>query len=105
MRRFTLAKIPWNGDSEPVRSKLEEALLEEGFDPFAWVDEPGKRYETHSHSHDETIWILHGAMQFKVGGKVFDLEPGDRLTLPKASQHEATAGPEGCEYLVGQRRA
>lgn len=40
--RFTLAKIPWNGDGEPVRHKLEETLLEEGFEPFAWVDEPGK---------------------------------------------------------------
>jgi len=104
MRRFTLAKIPWEGDSEPVRSQLEESLLEEGFDPFAWVDEPGKRYETHAHEHDETIWILQGAMQFHVAGRVFDLGPGDRLTLPRGSQHEAQAGPEGCEYLVGQRR-
>jgi len=104
MRRFTLAKIPWEGESEPVRSQLEESLLEEGFDPFAWVDEPGKRYETHAHEHDEMIWILQGAMQFRVAGRVFDLGPGDRLTLPRGSQHEAQAGPEGCEYLVGQRR-
>jgi len=104
MRRFTLAKIPWEGDLEPVRSQLEESLLEEGFDPFAWVDEPGKHYETHAHQHDETIWILQGAMQFHVAGRVFDLGPGDRLTLPRGSQHEAQAGPEGCEYLVGQRR-
>jgi uncharacterized cupin superfamily protein len=104
MRRFALAKIPWNGDSEPVRSKLEESLLEDGFDPFAWVDEPGKQYDAHSHSHDETIWILRGSMQFTVGTQVFDLGPGDRLTLPRASQHEAKAGAEGCEYLVGQKR-
>ena len=104
MRRFSLAKIPWNDDDAPVRSKLEESLLEEGFDPFAWVDEPGKRYEAHSHSHDEMIWILRGAMKFRVAGQVFDLGPGDRLTLPRGSQHEATAGDDGCEYLVGQRR-
>jgi len=104
MRKFTLAKIPWDGDEQPVRSKLEESLLEDGFDPFAWVDEPGKRYEPHVHSHDETIWILHGAMQFKVGSQTFDLGPGDRLTLPRGSQHEAKAGPQGCEYLVGQKR-
>ena len=104
MRRFALAKIPWDGDSEPVRSKLEESLLEEGFDPFAWVDEPGKQYDAHAHSHDETIWILRGSMQFTVGTQVFDLGPGDRLTLPRASQHEAKAGAQGCEYLVGQKR-
>ena len=98
MRRFTLAKIPWNGDGTPVRSKLEESLLEEGFDPFAWVDEPGKVYESHSHSHDETIWILRGSMQFKVGGQVYVLDTGDRLTLPRGSQHEAKAGPDGCEW-------
>lgn len=103
MRRFALAKIPWNGDGAPVRSKLEESLLEDGFDPFAWVDEPGKRYEMHSHPHDESIWVIQGKMTFHVGGQVFDLGPGDRLMLPRASQHEAVAGPEGCEYLVGQR--
>lgn len=104
MRRFALGKTSWNGDGDPVRSKLEEMLLEEGFDPFAWVDEPGKQYESHSHSHDESIWVLRGSMQFKVGEQSFDLRPGDRLMLPRGFPHEATAGPDGCEYLVGQRR-
>ncbi|HEY3175358.1 MAG TPA: cupin domain-containing protein [Candidatus Polarisedimenticolia bacterium] len=103
MRRFTLAKIPWNGDGPPVRSKLEESLLEDGFDPFAWVDEPGKRYDLHTHAHDESIWVIQGTMRFSVGAQVFDLGPGDRLMLPRGSQHEAQAGSEGCEYLVGQR--
>jgi len=104
MRRITLQMIPWNGDGEPVRSQLEETLLEEGFDPFAWMDEPGKRYEPHSHAHDESIWIIRGSMQFEIGGKSYSLSPGDRLMLPRATQHEAMAGPEGCEYLVGQKR-
>lgn len=104
MRRITLAKVPWDGDGEPVRSRLEELLLEDGFDPYAWVDEPGKVYETHAHAHDESIWILRGTMQFRVGDKLIDLGPGDRLMLPRGSQHQAQAGPNGCEYLVGQRR-
>lgn len=104
MRRVTLAKIPWNGDGEPVRSKLEETLLEDGFDPFAWVDEPGKRYESHAHTHDESIWVIRGSMRFRVGDQLLELGPGDRLILPRGHQHEALAGPEGCEYLVGQRR-
>lgn len=104
MRRFSLAKIPWNGDGQPVRHQLEETLLEDGFDPFAWVDEPGKSYELHSHTHDESIWVIRGSMMFKVSGTTFDLGPGDRLMLPRGSPHEAKAGPEGCEYLVGQRR-
>lgn len=103
MPRFTLSKVPWNGDGDPIRHVLEESLIEEGYDPFAWVDEPGKRYEAHAHAHDEIIWIIRGSMQFDVGGKVIDLAPGDRLNLPHASEHEATVGPEGCEYLVGQR--
>lgn len=104
MRRVTLAKIPWDGEGDPVRSRLEESLLEDGYDPFAWVDEPGKRYEPHTHSHDESIWIIRGSMTFQIGGQAYDLGPGDRLILPRGSEHEATAGPEGCEYLIGQRR-
>jgi quercetin dioxygenase-like cupin family protein len=104
MRRITLTKVPWDGDGQPVRSRLEEVLLEDGFDPFAWVDEPGKLYSAHTHEHDESIWIIRGSMQFRVGDKMFDLRPGDRLLLPRGSQHEAKAGPDGCEYLVGQKR-
>lgn len=104
MRRFALEKTPWAGDGEPVRHELEETLLEEGFDPFAWVDEPGKQYDQHAHSHDESIWVLRGTMQFTMGSQVVDLGPGDRLNLPRGVLHVATAGDEGCEYLVGQRR-
>jgi len=40
MRRFSLEKVTWTGEGEPVRHQLEETQLEEGFDPFAWVDVP-----------------------------------------------------------------
>jgi uncharacterized protein YjlB len=104
MRRINLARIPWDGDGEPVRHLIEESLLEQGYDPFAWVDEPGKQYETHSHTHEECIWILRGSIRFVVGAQKFDLGPGDRLMLPRAMQHEAVVGPDGCEYLIGQKR-
>jgi uncharacterized cupin superfamily protein len=104
MRLVKLAKIPWEGAEPPIRSQLEESLIEDGFDPFAWVDEPGKRYELHSHEHDESIWIIRGSMEFKCADQAIELGPGDRLMLPRGSLHEAIAGPEGCEYLVGQRR-
>ncbi len=104
MRRFSLERIPWTGEGEPVRHQLEETLLEEGYDPFAWVDEPGRRYAPHAHEHDESIWIIRGSMTFEVSGKSYELAAGNRLMLPRGSQHEAEAGPEGCEYLVGQKR-
>jgi len=104
MRRMNLAMIPWEDDDAPVRSHLEETLLEDGYDPYAWVDEPGKHYEQHTHEHDENIWVIRGSMEFDVGGQRFNLGPGDRLMLPRGHKHAATAGPEGCEYLIGQRR-
>ncbi len=104
MRRFILEMIPWNGNGEPIRHELEEVLLEDGFDPFAWIDQPDKRYELHAHSHDEMIWVIRGSMRFKVGDRRFDLGPGDKLALPRGHQHEASVGADGCEYLVGQRR-
>ncbi len=104
MRRITLSMIPWEGDEAPVRSQLEELLLEDGFDPFAWVDEPGKKYDSHTHEHDESIWIVRGSMEFDVGSQRYQLGPGDRLILPRGHKHAAVAGPEGCEYLIGQKR-
>jgi len=104
MRRINLSMIPWEGDEAPVRSELEVLLLEDGFDPFAWVDEPGKKYDSHMHEHDESIWIVRGSMDFDVGSQRFQLKAGDRLTLPRGQKHAAVAGPEGCEYLIGQKR-
>lgn len=104
MRRLNLEMIPWDSDDDPIRSQLEESLLEDGFDPFAWVDEPEKRYDSHAHDHDECIWILRGSMEFTVGGQTFSLAQGDRLMLPRGSLHEAVIGLDGCEYLIGQRR-
>ena len=82
---------------------LKQRLESEGFEVFRWRDEPGVDYRPHTHDHDESLWVIEGAIVFSVGGREYRLEPGDRLTLPAGTVHTAQAGANGAAYLIGQR--
>lgn len=97
-----LELIPWNGG--PVNEdELRQRLEEEGFDPFRWHDPAGTTYEPHSHSHDESLWVIDGEITFHIGDKDYRLRPGDRLMLPAGTIHTAHVGNSGATYWIGQR--
>jgi len=47
--------------------------------------------------------MLRGRMIFGIGGREYELEPGDRLMLPAWTLHSAVAGPAGATYLIVRR--
>jgi len=99
-----LEVIPWQMAASPVERTLREQLEADGYDVWAWRDAPGADYQPHSHDHDESIWLVDGAITFGVGGRDYRLGPGDRLMLPRGTVHTARAGSAGAAYLIGERR-
>src|SRR5262245_30811929 len=102
--RMRLEVIPWPASDAPAEATLRDRLAREGYDAFAWTDAPGAHYNAHSHDHDESIWLVSGAIVFGAEGREYPLGPGDRLMLPAGMVHTAHAGPDGATYLIGERR-
>ncbi|HVO26336.1 MAG TPA: cupin domain-containing protein [Candidatus Margulisiibacteriota bacterium] len=98
-----LAVIPWSDATPPTEDAARQQLAQEGFEVFRWRDEAGTDYQPHSHDHDESLWVIEGAMTFGAAGREFHLRAGDRLMLPKGTIHTAHAGASGVTYLIGER--
>ena len=96
--------IPWDGDRAPGENRLKRSLEAEGWEVFAWHDPSDRVYDNHRHECDESLWVVRGEMHFWVEGREYALGPGDRLLLPRGTIHSARAGPDGVQYLIGQRR-
>jgi quercetin dioxygenase-like cupin family protein len=81
-------------------------IIEEGYRPVPWTDEPGASYEPHRHAEDETLYIVSGSMDFTdlETGRTHHLEPGDKLVLPAETRHSARTR-EGASYIMGIRTA
>jgi len=98
-----LERIPWDGSGVPTEAALRRRLEAEGFGVFCWRDEAGATYTAHAHDHDESIWVVAGAIAFGARGRDLRLAAGDRLMLPKDTVHTAHAGSSGATYVIGQK--
>lgn len=96
--------IRWLSAHEPGEVTLRQQLEAEGFDVSLWRDPADRTYESHTHPHDESLWVLRGRIVLRISGEDYPLDRGDRLMLPRDTVHEAQAGPEGATYLIGQKR-
>jgi quercetin dioxygenase-like cupin family protein len=99
-----LRRIGWDRDEPPGEGTLRRLLEEEGFEVTAWRDPSDRTYALHRHDRDESLWVIRGSIVLHVGDEDYALGPGDRLLLPRGTQHTARAGPDGATYLIGQRR-
>lgn len=100
--RVQLAVIAWPGGAVDA-ADLRHALERDGCGSvFEWSDPAGAEYEPHHHDHDESIWVVRGAMTFTVLDRAWHLDAGDRLMLPRGTVHAARAGTQGSTYLVGE---
>jgi quercetin dioxygenase-like cupin family protein len=98
-----LEVIRWTDAAPAAERELRARLAREGFSVFRWSDAPGAHYAPHHHDHDESIWIVAGAITFTIAGRALGLAAGDRLMLPAGTVHVADAGPAGATYLIGER--
>jgi quercetin dioxygenase-like cupin family protein len=68
-----------------------------------WSDPPGRTYAPHRHDHHESLWCVSGSIVLQIDGADYPLGPGDRLMLPRGTQHAAEAGAGGATYLIGEK--
>lgn len=84
------------------KEELKSKLVSEGFsNVYEWKDDPGTRYESHSHKGKVTLFIVSGSVTF-YGNINKVLSSGDCFEVPVGVEHSAIVGPEGCEYVVGE---
>ena len=75
-------------------------ISDAGWWPVSWRDAPGEVYGPHKHDADQTLYLVEGSLELEVGGRIHDLNPGDKLELPALTVHSAKA-PSGATYIVG----
>jgi quercetin dioxygenase-like cupin family protein len=91
----------WNQDGKPVAKVLRQVLQSEGYDVMEWTDAPGTVYPPHSHSEDQSHWIISGELELTVGEQEYKLGSGDRDFLPADTVHAAfVPGKEPVRYLI-----
>lgn len=68
---------------------------EQGLDARIWSNDPGFRYDDHSHGYHKILFCLAGDIVFHTDDADIHLRPGDRLDVEPGTRHAATVGPEG----------
>ncbi|HXM34143.1 MAG TPA: cupin domain-containing protein [Pyrinomonadaceae bacterium] len=94
----------WNEPGKPDARTLRERLQREGYSVFEWSDGPGAVYGPHSHTEDQSHWIISGELELTVAGEEYTLRAGDRDFLPANTTHSAfVPGNEPVRYLIGAK--
>jgi quercetin dioxygenase-like cupin family protein len=76
----------------------------ENLSPVWWSNGPGDPYREHSHSYNKVLFCLEGSIVFRdeSTGADYELQAGDRLEIPRGTQHSAIVGPHGCTCVEAQ---
>lgn len=83
---------------------LESRLRGEGFThTYIWRDAAETFYPDHTHDKLTAHVILEGQMTLTMNGKAETYRAGDRCDVPAGVVHSALMGPQGCEYLIGEK--
>lgn len=96
----------WNQHGQPVARELRQVLQSEGYDVSEWTDASGTVYPPHSHSEDQSHWIISGELEIEIDDQTYRLGTGDRDFLPANTKHAAfVPGDEPVRYLIGAKRS
>jgi quercetin dioxygenase-like cupin family protein len=61
--------------------------------------EPGAVIPEHQHPHQQISWIVSGAMEFNLDGKVQVLRAGDGVLVPPDVPHSAVILDKACQAI------
>jgi len=91
----------WERKSPPTEDQLRKTYRQEKLSPYAWSNSPGDEYAAHAHSYHKVLYVVRGSITWVLPGSDQEIEtfPGDRLDLPRGTQHAARVGPQGVTCL------
>ena len=61
--------------------------------------EPHAVVEMHSHPHEQMGLLLEGEMEFTIGGRTYQVRPGQMWRIPGGVEHRAVAGEQPVKAL------
>ena len=89
-----------------TREEIIDWLKGQGYTTIhEYKDEPGEFIDTHSHNLEEYLFVLKGSMEVVLESEHSVCREGDGLAIHANMMHSATVGPEGCDYIVGEKPA
>ncbi len=87
------------------REQIAADWAARGFGCELWVDPAGQRWDNFTHTVDELVLVLEGAMEFEVEGRVIRPALGEELLIQAGARHSArNVGDTTARWLYGYRR-
>ena len=85
-----------------TRAEVFDDLKKTGHWPTTYVSEPSPALPLHSHDLDVTGYVISGGTYvLDENGKRYDLEPGDKLEIPRGTVHAEGEVTQTTIYIVG----
>lgn len=92
----------WSRVEAPDATAMRQQMEAEGYMVTEHSEAPGTVHTPHDHSTDQSLWIISGSAQLRVGDEQYVLNAGDRDFLSARTEHSAIAiGEEMVVYLNG----
>ncbi len=73
----------------------DAALRGAGLSPSHWSAGPRGTFSVHSHAQPKRLFVLRGSIRFND----LDLEAPAGIRIPAGFEHQAVAGPTGCDCV------
>ena len=76
----------------------------EGYEVAVFAYREGTVFPPHEHARDKCDGVVEGVLRVTVGETIYDLKPGDRLSIPAGTVHSAeVVGKKTVVSLDGTR--
>ncbi len=97
--------VRWAGPAAPSEHAILTVFQHEAMAPRPWSNGPFDRYAPHRHGYHKLLYCVRGSITFVLhpSGRAIELRPGDRMELPRDTEHSAVVGPQGVACIEGYR--
>ena len=90
-----LEQLPWERITDKIARRV---LAGERSMVVWWKMKAGAHAASHSHPHEQIVWMLKGCMEFRIGGEKRSMTAGDVAVIPGNVEHEGFF-PEDTEVM------